>query len=349
MTSDPAPLDDAESIAESAGLTYVNDQMPGISRRRRGSGFSYVGADGRRVGDRTRGWITQLAIPPAWTDVWISPDPDTHLLATGRDDQGRKQYLYHERWREVRDEQKFDRLSEFADGLIDLRKQVAADLRRRTLDERRVVAAVIRLLDTTLIRVGNERYAAEHETFGLTTLEPAHVRRDGRMRNLRFQGKNGTEWDVGVDDRAAVRVIDACLDLDQSQLFAFRADDGRIVDVTSEQVNARLCAIAGSAATAKTFRTWGGSVVAVASLATRDPAVDDETAVLRAVDAAAQALGNTRAVCRACYVAPRVLTVPLVDRVDDAWRSSREGQWRSRAESATTKLLDDAFRRGDDG
>ena len=340
MTSESVPVDDVESIAESAGLRYVNDEMPGLTRRRRGNGFSYARADGRVVNGTTRTWITELAIPPAWTDVWISPDPESHLLATGRDDQGRKQYLYHERWREVRDELKFDRLVEFADGLIDVRKQVAADLRRRSLDERRVVAAVIRLLDTTLIRVGNERYAAENETFGLTTLEPRHVVADGGVRSLRFPGKGGTEWCVEVDDRAALRVVDACLELDQPQLFAFRTADGRIVDVTADQVNDRLCSIAGPDATAKTFRTWGGTVAAVTALAGRDPAVDDERAVLAAVDAAAEALGNTRAVCRACYVAPRVLATPLDERFDDVWRSSRGGRWRNRAESATAKLLE---------
>ncbi len=340
MASESDPVDDPESVAEAAGLRYINDEMPGLTRRRRGTGFSYVRADGRAVDERTRAWITELAIPPAWTDVWIAAHRQSHLLATGRDDLGRKQYLYHERWREVRDEQKFDRLSEFAAGLVDLRKQVDADLRRRALDERRVVAAVIRLLDTTLIRVGNERYVAEHETFGLTTLQPDHVSADRAVRHLCFTGKGGTEWSVEVNDRDVVRAIDACLALDQPQVFAFRGEGGRVVDVTAEQVNDRLCAIAGSAATAKTFRTWGGTVTAVATLAGRDHSVDDETAVLHAVDAAAEALGNTRAVCRACYIAPRILAVPLVDRVDEAWRSSRSGRWRSRAETATTKLLD---------
>lgn len=336
MTSATLTDTDAVSIAESAGLHYVNDELPGISRRRRGNGFSYHGPRGGAVDDATRARISELAIPPAWTDVWISADPDAHLLATGRDDRDRKQYLYHERWREIRDEHKFERLVDFADGLIDLRKEVAADLRRRSLDERRVVAAVIRLLDTTLIRVGNERYAAENETFGLTTLEPDHVTRQRSVRTFDFVGKGGSEWRTDVDDRQVVSVIDACLELRQPQVFAFRAGDGRVIDVTADHVNDRLRSMGGPDATAKTFRTWGGTVVAVEALARRS-GPRDEAVVIEAVDAAAEALGNTRAVCRACYVAPRVLD--SADRLDAAWRSSRSGRWRSRAESVAAKLL----------
>ncbi|MDW3213341.1 MAG: hypothetical protein R8G01_05040 [Ilumatobacteraceae bacterium] len=337
MTTDRLPDTDVGSIAAAAGLRYTSDEAPGISRRRRGTGFSYHGPRGGAISDTVRARIDELAVPPAWTDVWISPDPDGHLLATGRDDRDRKQYLYHERWREVRDEQKFERLVGFADGLIDLRKEVAADLRRRTLDERRVVAAVIHLLDRTLIRIGNERYAAENETFGLTTLEPEHVRGDGPVRTFEFVGKGGSDWQVEVSERRVVSVIDACLGLGQPQLFAFRGADGRVIDVTADHVNERLRSIGGPDATAKTFRTWGGTVVAVETLAQHGAEVLDETALIGAVDAAAEALGNTRAVCRACYVAPRVFD--RTDRLDDAWRSSRSSRWRTRAESATVKLL----------
>lgn len=323
--------DDAAELARSAGLNYDFDDEPGLTRRRRGRGFSYLDRDGRVLPERERARIEALAIPPAWTDVWISPEPDNHIVATGRDDAGRKQYLYHERWREVRDEQKYSDLSTFADHLVEIRRRVAADLDGDELTRERSVAAVVRLLDQTLARVGNERYAAENNTFGLTTLEPRHVRRRGDHHVLSFDGKNGAAWKMAVVDPATRAVLDECRGRRASQLFCFDADNG-IVDVTSAHVNDYLAELAGPTASARTFRTWGGTVAAAEALAR---GADD----VEAIDAAADALGNTRTVCRTCYVAPTVLEAALDGRLDRAWRSSRSGRWCSRAEGAVAKVL----------
>ena len=323
--------DDAAELARSAGLGYGFDDEPGLTRRRRGKGFTYLDHLGRPMSDAERARLEALVIPPAWTDVWISPDPDNHLVATGRDDAGRKQYLYHERWREVRDEQKYAGLTVFADRLIEVRRRVARDLTDDGLTRRRVVAGVVRLLDRALVRVGNEQYAAENDTFGLTTLESRHVRRHGDHHVLSFDGKNGTAWRVEVDDAATRAVIDECRAKRRPQLFCF-ASDGDIVDVTSAHVNEYLTDLAGPATTARTFRTWGGTVVAAEALA-------NGAEELEAIDAAAEALGNTRTVCRTCYVAPAVLAAASEGRLQDAWRASRSGRWRTRAENATAKVL----------
>ena len=323
--------DEAAELARSAGLRYDFDDEPGLTRRRRGRGFSYLDQHGRMLSDRERERVEALAIPPAWTDVWISPHPDNHIVATGRDDADRKQYLYHERWREARDEQKYDDLSTFAASLVDIRRHVADDLVEDTLTRDRVVAAVVRLLDRSFVRIGNERYAAENDTFGLTTLEPRHVRRCGDHHVLSFDGKNGAAWNVTVDDRATCVVIDECRERRASQLFCFDTDDG-VADVTSADVNDYLLDLAGPTATARTFRTWGGTVVAGEALARGSDEVE-------AIDAAADVLGNTRTVCRACYVAPTVLDAAGDGRLAEAWRSSRNGRWRSRVESAVAKVL----------
>ena len=323
--------DDAVELARAAGLDYGFDDEPGLTRRRRGRGFTYLDHRGRTIGESQRSRIEALAIPPAWTDVWISSDPDNHILATGRDDAGRKQYLYHERWRTVRDEQKYADLAEFATRLVRIRRRVAADLGGRHLTRERTIAAVVRLLDRTLVRIGNETYAAENDTFGLTTLESRHVRRHADRHVLSFDGKNGAAWEVEVDDGPTRAVIDECRARREPQLFCF-VTDGGVVDLTSAQVNDYLLAVAGPAATARTFRTWGGSVVAAEMLALGE-------GELAAIDAAADVLGNTRAVCRSCYVAPAVLAAGHDGRLDEAWRASRGGRWRSRAESATAKIL----------
>jgi DNA topoisomerase I len=323
--------DEAAELARSAGLYYDFDDGPGHTRRRRGRGFSYLDHSGRVLPDGERARIEALVIPPAWTDVWISPEPDNHIVATGRDDAGRKQYLYHERWREARDEQKYANLNAFATRLVDIRQRVAADLERGELTRERAVAAVVRLLDQTLARVGNERYAAENDTFGLTTLESRHVRRADEHHVLSFDGKNGTAWKVAVNDPATRAVLDECRRRRAPQLFCFDGDEG-LVDVTSNHVNDYLADVAGRTATARTFRTWGGTVVAAEALARGA----DE---LEAIDVAADALGNTRTVCRTCYVAPAVLEAARDTRLESAWRSSRNGQWRSRAECAVAKIL----------
>lgn len=323
--------DDAAELARAAGLNYGFDDDPGLTRRRCGRGFAYLDHDGRTIAEPQRACIEALAIPPAWTDVWISSDPDNHILATGRDDAGRKQYLYHERWRAVRDEQKYADLAQFATRLVRIRRRVAADLAGRHLTRDRAIAAVVRLLDRTLVRIGSETYAAENDTFGLTTLESRHVRRHADRHVLSFNGKNGAAWKVEVDDAATRAVIDECRARREPQLFCFVTDDG-IVDMTAAHVNDYLLAVAGPAATARTFRTWGGTVMATEALARGD-------GELEAIDVAADALGNTRTVCRTCYVAPAVLAAGHDGRLNDVWRASRSGRWRSRAESATAKIL----------
>jgi DNA topoisomerase-1 len=332
------PDDDAASMAIDAGLRYGSDAEPGIARRRCGRGFTFVSSDRHQLDDATRARIDRLAIPPAWTDVWISADPDCHLQATGVDDRGRKQYRYHDRWREIRDEAKFDALVDFAASLSEVRRRVESDLSTRGLGRDRVTAAVVRLLDTTLIRVGSERYAAENETFGATTLEPGHVVRRRSGVRLEFVGKANIERSVPVTDADVVGVIRACLGLDRSQLFCFETADGSVVDLTAAHVNDYLVQTAG--ATAKTFRTWGATTRAVEHLArTVDADEPVERRFLAAVDVAAEALGNTRAVCRSCYVAPAIAEAVETGALAEAWASSRGGRWRTRAESTTAKLL----------
>jgi DNA topoisomerase-1 len=331
--------DDAEVMAEAAGLRYCSDADPGIVRLRCGRGFRYLDADRRPIDAATRARIDALVVPPAWTEVWISADPDSHLQATGRDDRDRKQYLYHPRWREVRDEAKFAQLGEFADALTEIRRRVASDLAQGGLGRQRVLAAVVRLLDTSLIRVGNERYAAENETFGATTLEPRHVSRvDGGFR-LDFVGKSGVERSLEVCRPELIAVIDDMLRVDEPQLFAYQGETG-LIDVTSGHVNEYLAAVAGPGISAKTFRTWGATTLAVRHLCVEtDPEATIDKRCLAAIDAAAEALGNTRAVCRACYVAPTVLASAESGAIEEAWTRSRSGRWRSRAESTTTKVL----------
>ena len=331
--------DDWEAVAKSAGLRYTSDTEPGIARRRCGRGFTYRADVGSGPDDSTRLRIDGLAIPPAWRSVWISTDPESHLQATGLDDRDRKQYLYHERWREVRDETKFVRLIEFADALPEIRKHVAADLATRRLTRTRSIAAVVRLLDTSLMRVGTERYAAENETFGATTLESRHVSRVDQTFRLDFVGKGAIEHSVEVDDSELSAVISESLALDQPRLFCFASDDGALYDINSGHVNDYLADIAGSGATAKTFRTWGATAIAVRSLATARSDTAPEQEFLTAVDAAAEALGNTRAVCRNCYVAPAIAAAAESGALADAWASSRRGRWRDRAENTTAKLL----------
>lgn len=335
--------DDPVAVAEAAGLTYVRDEEdPGFTRRRQGRGFSYRRADGRTVGARTRARLEALAIPPAWTDVWIAEDPDAHLVATGRDDEDRKQYLYHERWRDVRDAQKFERLADFAELLPSVRDDLDGHLRGRGLTRERVHAAVVRLLDTTFVRIGNESYAADNETYGATTLLPEHVQDDGRTLRLAFPGKNGTDWLVPVRDAAVRRVIRECVDAGGRDLFCFEGDTG-LQDVTSEGVNEFLRELAGDGFSAKDFRTWGGTAHVTGALGPLTlPTEPDEVDAgeLAAIDAAAELLGNTRAVARSCYVAPQV---PLSWRAGDlaeVWKASRKAARLTRPERATATVLE---------
>lgn len=329
-----------DATARAVGLHHVSDHAPGIRRRRRGRGFSYHGPDGELIRDSaTADRIRSLAIPPAWRDVWICIDPLGHLQATGRDDRGRKQYRYHPTWCEVRGLAKFERLAEFGAALPALRAAVDEQLSASGLGPDRVVALVVHLLDDTLVRIGNERYALDNETFGLTTLRQEHLESLGRTIRLAFPGKSGIEHDVELRDARVTRVVRRCHELGGQHLFTWRSDDGEPVPVTSQDVNEALRRWSGLDTSAKDFRTWGGTVRAVEHLATLEDRSDPAAEIVAAVDAAAEQLRNTRAVCRASYVHPAVLEAHERGAVRDAWRESRATARHTRAERATLSLL----------
>lgn len=336
---EPAPTmaasADPAAAAHAAGLVHVSDAAPGIRRVRCGRGFRYLAPDGAAVDPRERARIDALAIPPAWTDVWICPDERGHVQATGRDAAGRKQARYHDRWREARDAEKFASLGAFGASLGAVRTRVAADLSRRGLPRDRVVALVVRLLDETLIRVGNPEYA-RRESFGLTTLEARHVELEGGSAVFEFTGKHLVEHRVEVADPHLTRLVAACAEDGGHQLFTYR-HRGQLRELCSDDVNEYLHDVAGPDVTARDFRTWGGTVTALEHLAGADPL--DRGAFLAAVDAAAERLGNTRAVCRSAYVHP-VLEEAFADgRLAAAWRSSRRTARLRRAERAALRLL----------
>jgi DNA topoisomerase I len=307
---EPITPDPVESAA-SAGLRYVTDDRPGIKRRRSGKGFRYVRPDGTPVQDEpTLRRIASLVIPPAWTDVWITTDPWGHLQATGRDAKGRKQYRYHPRWRAVRDETKYERMIAFGETLPSIRARVDHDLRKAGLAREKVLATVVRLLETTLIRVGNEEYARENRSYGLTTLRTRHVDVNGSELRFSFRGKSGKKHEVALHDRRLARVIRRLQELPGQEVFQYVDDDGARATIDSDDVNAYLREIAGQDFSAKDFRTWAGTVLCAVALRELDGAASEAEAkrnVAQVVKRVAQQLGNTPAVCRACYVHPTVI------------------------------------------
>lgn len=308
---------DPQDAAISAGLVYVSDSEPGIRRRRAGKGFSYRNPDGKAVRDEeTLARIRSLAIPPAYTDVWICPDPNGHIQATGRDARGRKQYRYHPRFREVRDSTKYERMLEFAAALPALRARVDEDMRRRGMPREKVLATVVHLLETTMIRVGNADYVKQNKSHGLTTLNDRHVKIEGSQVRFRFKGKSGKEWNLGIRDRRVARIVKASQDLPGQQLFQYLDDEGERRSVTSGDVNAYLREISGTDITAKDFRTWTGTVLAAMALAEYEKA-DSQAAAKRnvreAIEQVAARLGNTPTICRKCYVHPQVIESYLSD------------------------------------
>jgi DNA topoisomerase-1 len=307
----PQPSPDPAESAQAAGLRYVSDATPGIRRRRAGTGFSYVAADGRVIRDKaTLARIRSLAIPPAYTDVWICPLANGHLQATGRDARGRKQYRYHPRWREVRDETKFGRMLAFSEALPRLRKRVEADLAKSGLPREKVLATVVRLLECTAIRVGNDEYARSNRSFGLTTLQDRHVEISGSRLRFEFRGKSGKTHRVALSDRRLARIVARCQALPGADLFQYEDDDGGRVAIGSGDVNDYLREITSEDFTAKDFRTWSGTLQAVAALEALGPAPtqrEAKSAILQAIDRVAERLNNTRAVCRKYYVHPAVL------------------------------------------
>lgn len=305
------PVDPA-AAAKAAGLRYSSDDKPGITRRRAGKGWSFTGPDGSKITDKeTIARIKALAIPPAYRDVWINPNPRGHIQATGRDARGRKQYRYHPKWRLIRDESKYERMIAFGQALPTIREGVAADLKRPGLPREKVLATLVRLLETTLIRVGNEEYAKQNESYGLTTLHGDHVAVEGTRIEFSFRGKSGKDHHIGIRDRKLAAIMRKIQELPGQTLFQYADRDGDVRAVDSGDVNDYLRQLSGHDFTAKDFRTWGGTVLA--ALALRDLGPSDTAAATRAttiqaIDQVAARLGNTRAVCQKCYIHPGVLT-----------------------------------------
>jgi DNA topoisomerase-1 len=320
----------AVAVAEAAGLVYTTDALPGIRRRRRGRGWSFTGPDGRAVSDaETLARIKALAIPPAWTDVWICADPNGHIQATGRDAKGRKQYRYHPRWNEHRSANKFGRLIAFSQALPKIRERVEHDLKRQGLPREKVVATVVRLLETTYIRIGNEEYAKSNKSFGLTTLRDGHVEIAGAKLRFRFVGKSGMRHEVELRDRRMARIVKMCRDLPGYELFQYVDEDGVRQDVDSGDVNAYLREIVGEDFSAKDFRTWGGTLLAARELRQLTPprsAREAKKVSTQVIQRVASVLGNRPATCRKYYVHPAVLEAYADGSLFDAVaRVRREG------------------------
>ncbi len=324
---EPAPViavDPVESAKE-AGLRYVSDELPGIRRRKRGKGFQYIGVDGAPVRDeQTLARIKSLAIPPAWTDVWICSDPRGHIQATGLDAKGRKQYRYHAKWHAVRDETKFARMLAFARALPQIRARAEADLQRSGFPREKVLAAVVLLLEKTLIRVGNEEYARENKSYGLTTLRNRHAIVEGTSVRFKFRGKSGKEHLVSLRNRRLAAIIRRLQELPGQALFQYVDDDGEEQRIDSSDVNEYLREISGEDFTAKDFRTWAGTVLCTLALRTIDQAPSETQAkkhVAEVVKSVAARLGNTPAVCRKSYIHPSVIEAymdgSMLDRLSE--------------------------------
>jgi len=307
-----ARMDDPRQAAEEAGLSYVNDDDPGLRRELVGDGWVYFKPSGEPITDeRTIARVNKLAIPPAWTDVWICPKANGHLQATGRDARGRKQYRYHAQFREVRDTTKYEHMLEFAKALPAIRKKMAEHMALKGLPREKVVATVVHLLETTLIRVGNDDYAKENKSYGLTTLRNPHVKVEGAELKFRFKGKSGKEWDLKVQNRRVAKIVKACQELPGQRLFQYLDEDGERKEVTSADVNEYLKEITGRDVTAKDFRTWAGTVLAALALQEFESFGPDATVkknVKSAIERVAARLGNTPTICRKCYVHPEILS-----------------------------------------
>ncbi|MFL6796122.1 MAG: DNA topoisomerase IB [Xanthobacteraceae bacterium] len=347
---------DPQEAAESAGLRYVSDTEPGILRRRHGKGFAYSSPSGARITDETTlRRIRKLAVPPAWTDVWICPRANGHIQATGRDAKGRKQYRYHSEFRELRDSTKYEHMVEFAKSLPSVRAKVSEHMALRGLPREKVLATVVYLLETTLIRVGNETYAKENKSYGLTTLRNQHVEVNGAELRFQFKGKSGKTWRLRVKDRRIARIVRACQELPGQELFQYFDEDGSPRDVTSADVNAYLREITGRDITAKDFRTWHGTVLA--ALALHEFQGFDTKAALKknvraAIERVASRLGNTPTICRKCYVHPEILQSfaegQLILQITDAIETELKNDLPQLGpeEAAVLALLETRLKRG---
>ena len=300
-----------QSAAKKAKLHYVDDSTPGIRREKHGRSFRYVGPNGKPIRDRTiLDRISALVIPPAWTEVWICRDPNGHLQVTGHDAKGRKQYRYHPRWREVRDENKYDKLINFAQALPRIRRRVARDLGRKGLPREKVLAAVVKLLETTLVRVGNDEYAEANKSFGLTTMRDRHAKVVGAKVRMEFSGKSGVHHEIDIREPRLAEIVRKCQELPGQELFQYVDEQGTVHDVGSSDVNDYLREVSGDDFTAKDFRTWAGTALAAEAL--KEFEDFDTTAaakrnVTKAIERVAERLGNTKAVCRKCYVHPAIV------------------------------------------
>jgi DNA topoisomerase I len=346
---------DPIEAAEEAGLRYVSDNQPGYTRKANGQDFEYFDTDREPIRDEQRLLrISRLAIPPAWSDVWICPSPNGHIQATGRDARGRKQYGYHERWREVRNEDKYGRTISFGKALPKIRKRVKKDLALAGLQRNKVLGTIVLLLEQTLIRVGNEEYARENNSFGLTTMQDRHVDVAGSKLRFRFRGKSGREHEVDVTDRRIARIVSRLQDLPGQDLFQYVDDNGDVRDITSQDVNEYLREITDQDFTAKDFRTWSGTVLAAIALNVAGPFETQKQAkanVKNAIGAVAKILGNTPAVCRKCYIHPAVLETYLEGNLIEGLRKrtgkdlEKKGLDLRFAEAAILKFLATGFRK----
>jgi DNA topoisomerase I len=337
LAPDVEIVSDPQEAAEEAGLRYVSDTQPGYTRKRKGDSFEYFDIEGKLISDETRLLrIRRLAIPPAYADVWICPSSNGHIQATGRDDRGRKQYRYHERWRALRDENKYDRMLVFGDALPKIRKRVRSDLALKGLPRTKVLATIVQLLERTFIRVGNEEYARHNKSFGLTTMRNRHVQVKGSEVRFCFRGKSGIRHEVDVQDRRVAKIVRKLQDLPGQELFQYVDKDGEVHDVTSQDVNDYLREITGEDFTAKDFRTWAGTLLAAMALNAQETFTTKKQAkanIKDAIGAVSKMLGNTPAICRKCYVHPAVLETYLDGELIEGLKN--------RAEETLTQNLDD--------
>ena len=341
------PAVEPADSAKAAGLRYTSDRRPGIRRVKNGSGFKYLDPSGKTIraaAELQR--IRSLVIPPAWKDVWICPDARGHLQATGVDARGRKQYRYHPKWREVRDQTKYDRMIGFAQALPAIRRRTAQDLKRAGLPREKVVSAVVQLLEKTLIRVGNDEYAKQNRSFGLTTLRDGHVKVKGSVVKFSFRGKSGVEHEVDLADRRLARIVRQCRDLPGYDLFQYVDENGERQTIGSGDVNEYLKAVTGQDYTSKDFRTWAGTVLAAQMLKEFEACKSDAQAkknIVAAVESVAKRLGNTKAVCRKCYIHPAIfdayLDGSMLKTVAQRARRARSANALSEGETAVLGLL----------
>ena len=324
---------EGKKAAKSAGLIYVCDNTPGIRRIGSPKSPRYITADKRPVTDKlTLVRIKRLAIPPAWTEVWICPKDNGHLQATGRDARGRKQYRYHPHWRQTRDESKYTRMLEFARALPKVRQRIEQDLKKPGLPREKVLAAVIKILETGLIRVGNDEYARTNKSFGLTTMQDRHVDVNGSTIRFEFKGKSGKFHKIDIEDRRLAKIVGGCQAIPGQELFQFIGDDGKPHDITSTDVNEYLQEITKSDFTAKDFRTWGGTVLAAMALQEFekcDTKTQAKKNLVRAIEAVAQRLGNTPAICKKCYIHPEIMNAYLDGTMIGTFKKRAETELRN--------------------